>query len=500
MPRWSDEPVTLDRRDTLHSVKGKLDASGRGRPVVVLSSNCRIANNVLTYRLLARSSTEFGTPIAVVTGNPYWRKLAREHGLRAFTSLGALDRARKRSTFAFADSLVDLLTSSLNVSFSKQGWAILGVFFAAIVGAAYYFLPVMKITIQTPVQQISQDMVAKVDVGVSSMDVSSSTIPGRVLEHRFTVSDTVSTVGEKKVGKEKAKGEATIINTSPSLAMIPAGTILSTSDGQKFATVTAVAVGAYLTGGTPGPAPGPSPSGTSAPTGTTMKVPLVAMDPGPKGNVPALAISRFESDSFRSLTVLNEQPTSGGTEAATKVASADDRSRLKESLFQRAQSQALSELQVRVRQSESLIPHSMQVRIEREDYDKAVDEEGDKLKGTLSIVATAISFANADLNTLAEKQWKASIPKGFRATTAGLSIAPPEVTQAGSQTASLKVRATGKAERVVEADDLSQSLRNISLQDARTKLKQMDTLRLVDIEMWPGWASRALRVEVQTVQ
>ena len=79
MPLWSDEPITLDRRDTLHSAKGKLEASGGGRPVVVLSSNCRIADNVLTYRLLARTSAEFGTPIAVVAGNPNWRKLAREH-------------------------------------------------------------------------------------------------------------------------------------------------------------------------------------------------------------------------------------------------------------------------------------------------------------------------------------------------------------------------------------------------------------------------------------
>lgn len=227
---------------------------------------------------------------------------------------------------------------------------------------------------------------------------------------------------------------------------------------------------------------------------------MAALEPGTKGNVPAQSISRFESDSLRNLTVINEQPTTGGTDATAKVASAEDRSRLKEALFQRAQSLALSELQVRVRQSESLIPHSMQVRIEREDYDRNLDEEADKLKGTISVVATALSFSNADMNTLVEKQWKASIPKGFRATQAALGINPPEVMQSTAQSASLRVKVTGKAERVFEADDLSQALRGLSTQDVRAKLAQQDSVKLVKLELWPDWAPRAFRVEVQTVQ
>ncbi|HEX9015388.1 MAG TPA: baseplate J/gp47 family protein [Chloroflexota bacterium] len=496
MPRWSEEPVTLDRQDTLHSARGKLQSSARGRPVVVLAANCKIAENVLTYRLLARASQELGSPIAVVSGNPAWRKLAREHGLRAFGSTGALERSRRHSAVSLLDSLMDFLVSSVNVSFPRQGWVILTAFLLAAAFALYLFLPVMKVTIQAPVQDISQDMTAKVDASVSSVDVSSSLVPGRIIEYRFNVSDTVSTGGDKRVGKDKAKGEVTVINSSNSLITIPAGTVLSAGDGQKFLTATSSVVGAYFSRpGTPAPAATASPS-----AGTSQKVPVIAMDPGEKGNVAALAISRFESDSFRSLTVFNEQPLAGGSDAQAKVATADDRSRLKESLFQRAQSQALSELQMRVRQSESLIPHSMQIRVEKEDYDKAVDEEADKLKGTLSVVATAIAFANADLNNVAEKQWKASIPKGFRPTNAALTITPPEVTQAGSQTASLKLRVSGRAERVVESDDLSQTLRGLSMDEAKSKLGRADGFRLMKVELWPDWAPKAYRVEVQTVQ
>jgi hypothetical protein len=509
MPRWSDEPVTFDRFDTLHSAKSKLASAASGQPVVILAPSCRIARNVLLYRLLARTSQELGGPIAVVARSSYWRKLAREHGLRAFPSVGALERSARRTAGSIAESLADALYSSLTPSFSRQGWVILIALLLVAGTAAYLFLPVMNVTIQTPVEQISQDVVAKVDASVSSLDVSSSLIPGRVIEYRFTVSDTVTTTGEKNVGKDRAKGEVTVINSTPSLITIPAGTVLSTGSGQKFSTSTAVAVGSFQQSSgafsltpQPTPRPGATPTaGSATAAGTTMRVPVVAVEAGEKGNVPALAISNFEADSFRGLTVFNEQALTGGTDQKSKVASADDRSRLREAIFQRAQSQALAELQARVRQSESLIPPSMQVRVEKEDYDKNVDEEGDKLNGTLSVVATAIGFSNTDLNTLVERQWRDSVPKGYRALPAALAINPPEILQGGSQTASLKVRAAGRAERVLEADSLSQALRGLSVQDAKEKLSQLESpLRLVKLEMWPGWAGRAFRVEVQTTQ
>jgi len=518
MPRWADEPITFDSSDTLHSVKGKLDASGPGCPVVILAPHCRIADNVLAYRLLARTSQQLGAPIAIVAHNPYWRKLAREHDLKAFASVGALSRSRKRSAVSITENLVDTLFSYLNPSFSRQSWIILAVLLLAAAAALYAFAPVMAVTIAIPVQEINQEVQVRVDASISSLDVSSSLIPGRIIEYRFPVSDTVSTTGEKSVGKNKATGQVTVINGTSSLVVIPAGTVLSTSTGQKFTTASAVAVGSFQQPSralppTPSPLFGPSPtlspravpSPTAGPGimagGANTKIPVVAMDAGEKGNVPALAISKFDSDSFAGLTVLNEQPLTGGTDTKAKLASADDRSRLKEELFQRAQSQALAELQARVRQSESLIPPSMQVRVEQENYDKNVDEEADKLSGTLSIDATAIAFSNSDLNTLVEQQWKDSVPKGFRATPAPLKMNPPGVLEAGSQTASLKVTVSGKAARVLEADNLSQSLRGLSVEGARAKLAQLESpLKLVKLEIWPSWAGRAFRVDVQTVQ
>ena len=236
-------------------------------------------------------------------------------------------------------------------------------------------------------------------------------------------------------------------------------------------------------------------------SGTGVKVPVVAVDPGEKGNVPALAISKIDVAGFSMLTVVNEQPLSGGTDAEARTASAEDRARLKEALFQQAQSRSLSELTVRVEQSESLIPHSMQVRIDDEEYDKAVDEQGDRLKGTVYVVASAIAFANQDLNNLVEGEWRRTTPKDYRPLPESATVAPPEVVDASSRSATLRVKVTGRAEPVVGTDKLTEELRGLTVSDARSKLQKLEGgFSLVGVEIWPQWAPRAFRIEVDTIQ
>ncbi len=466
--------------------------------MVVLASGCTIAENPLTYRLLARASERLGTPLAVISGNPAWRQLAREQGLRSYSSFGALRRARRGSPFSLPEGLVDRLLSPFNPSALRQMWPIVAIVVAVVGVGGYFVLPVMKVTLRAPSENLTREVNVKVDVGSATADAASMTISGRTIEHRFQVSDFIDTSGEKKVGKERAKGEVTVINSATAPVSLPAGTVLSTAAGVKFTTTASATVSPFL-----------QPAGMPAPTGITplvipsmgVKVPVVAVDPGEKGNVPALAISKIEGDAFGGLTVVNEQPLAGGTEEKAKSASAEDRTRLKETLFQRAQSQSLSELTVRVRQSESITPHSMQVRIDGEEYDKALDEEGDRLKGTVYVVASGIAFANQDLNGVVEREWKSSMPKEYRALPGNVNVSPPEVVEAGPRTATLKVRVSGRVEPVVETDKLAETLRGQSLADAKTRLANLQgSFRLSGVEIWPQWAPRAYRIEVETVQ
>ena len=514
MPLWGDHPVTFDDSDSLHSAMFKLESSADPAPVVLLDSDCQLADNVLLYRLLERSSQHLRAPIAVVTHNPRWRKLAREHGLSAYASIGSLRRSRRGSAVSRSEDFADSIYSSLLPSLAGHGRtfaAMLLVGLMVVLGLGYLFLPVMKVTVQATVETLSNDVRVRVDTAVTNTDQAAGVIPGRLVQHRFSSTDFIDVTGHKSVGKDRAAGEVTVINSSPALVGIPSGTVLVTASGQRFATTSEITVGSFsqprnadrtpTPSATPNPAPSPSPLASSRPSGVIVKVPVRAIDPGTAGNAPALAITRFESDSLRGLTVFNEQPIAGGSTSDVTTVTAEDRDRLKEALFQRAQSQALSELQVRLKKSESLIPHSMQVVIETEDYDKEAGEETKQLKGSVQVLTTAIAFSNPDLNGFVQSAWEQSAPRGARPLTGEFQLAPPEVIDAGPRTAELKVKVTGKMERVLEVDKVAQSLRGLSVQEAKTLLTSAQTaVHATKVELWPGWAQRAYRVEVTTVR
>jgi hypothetical protein len=379
-----DEPITLDRGDDLYSVHAKLDSASGGRPFVVLASDCRLARSVLTYKLLARASERFGTPpLAVVAGNPAWRQMAREHGLRAYGSVGSLRRARRQSILSLPEGLADSFVCRLHLSLARL--VVLATLLLGGGATVCLAVPVMRVTVSTSVEQLDREIIVRVDVGAEAADLPSTTIPGRILERRLAVSDFIE--------------------------------------------------------------------------------------------------------------------TTGGTNAGARIVSADDRTRLQEALIERLQAQALDEMMPRVRQSESLIPHSLQVRVEGEEYDGAVDEEADRLKGTVYGLATDIAFANQDFNSLVDQEWRRSTPSGYRALAGGVSMSPPEVFDAGLRTAKLLVKVSGRAERVLEADEVAKGLRGMSVEEAKARLASLELpMRLESLEMWPEWAPSAQRIEVELLQ
>ncbi|HEX2923191.1 MAG TPA: baseplate J/gp47 family protein [Chloroflexota bacterium] len=497
MPRWGDEPVTLVKGDNLYSALAKLEAPGDGLPVVIIAAGCRIADDVVTYRLLARAGKRIGAPIAVVTSNPHWRRLAREQGLHAYPSLAALRRARTRSLFSLPERFADALLSSLHPAIFWQSWPITAVLVLMLAAVVCFVVPVMSITFKAPLENVSRDVSVKVDIGTAAVDTASATIPGRVIEHRFSITDYVETTGQKDVGREKAKGEVTLSNSGPTAISVPAGTLVTTASGIRFSTTGTVTVRASSSS----PVAIVATPGTGVVQPATAKVGVVALDAGTQGNLPSRAIVRVEGDAFKTLSVANDLPLFGGTSAKSRTASAEDGARLKELLFQKAQSQSLSELTLRVRQSESLIPPSMQVTIESEEHDRAQDEEGDRIKGTAYVLAKIMCFATQDLNTVAEGEWKKVPQKGYSPVQGALQLSTPEVLDAGARTANLRVIASGLAEPIVDGSRLSDMVRGLSTVEAKAKLASVNgPFKLMDVAVWPAWAPRAFRVEVHTVQ
>src|SRR5204863_8860931 len=103
------------------------------------------------------------------------------------------------------------------------------------------------------------------------------------------------------------------------------------------------------------------------------------------------------------LTVANPKPMSGGSDRQSKAVTPADLAKLKEQLMLRAKEQAMAEFSARAGQAKSTPGDTLQLRVESENYQPAVDAEGDQVTGTMGISASVVAWDNQSLNSLVQK-------------------------------------------------------------------------------------------------
>ena len=125
-----------------------------------------------------------------------------------------------------------------------------------------------------------------------------------------------------------AEGTVVFINRTDNEQIIPISTTVSTSAGEQIEFITIVTA--------------TIPAGVGALTPTQV----IAVEPGPPGNVTAGKINRFVEPSYALLArVVNEQPLIGGTLEPARVVEQADKERLGAYLQQLIYQEGLNQLQ-----------------------------------------------------------------------------------------------------------------------------------------------------------
>ena len=129
----------------------------------------------------------------------------------------------------------------------------------------------------------------------TAVDYGNATIPARVVQVIVSGTGETPTTGSLDGPDEHASGQVVFVNRTTSPVTVPKGTIVRTGSGTnvRFYTVTAVEVAGSLY--------------------AFRRVGVIAMDPGPSGNVQPLTINVVEGDLAASVEVLNDTATTGGT-------------------------------------------------------------------------------------------------------------------------------------------------------------------------------------------
>lgn len=201
--------------------------------------------------------------------------------------------------------------------------------------------------------------------------------------------------GGSEPGDERATGSVAALNRRSEAVSIPAGAIVETTAGARvrFRLTEKVDLPAQV--------------------GATARAPIVALEAGSAGNVPAYAINAIEPSWAASVAVVNDRATEGGATRAQPVITNTDQDRARDELEARLRDEALAGVRAQLALGETLAEQTIRTSILSERFDL---EPARRAEGTLSmrLRATALSYDPSRVEAAASRLLESQTPQGWR--------------------------------------------------------------------------------------
>ncbi len=466
----SQELVFLDADDDLGTIRSKLESSSAEEIYLVIPRRSSVLRTPLEFRILARIANEMSSETVLVTDDPSRRRLANQEGFRTRRGLRTLKHLmlgpdQRPPRFVLPD-WVPLPNVTSFLSF-------VGVLIIA-AGAVLVVYPQMHITLVPQTRTVNQSVDITIDPDVKAPDPASGVLPGSLLTLQVDVSSSMPIPSDRTIGQNKAHGEILITSQRSAPFTLPKGTTVRVDGGPKFVTDGDMALAPRV----------------------PVRGGITAVDPGTVGNVGPSQISQFDGNGFDQLDVINQRPTSGGTDRQAKVVTAEDRQALDEKLKKDARDKGFGQLQQRAGPEQTLPEMSLSVDTKAETFDQEVGSESDQLTGRLTATVSGTVFGNLAYNDLVGKVLEFKAGPDLR-LGAPVKVDTPGVLKVDGHKVVLRCDASGLLQSAVDADGIKRALTGYSAQDARTYLERLSGLAAPPIvDMVPVWAPRAFRVDV----
>jgi len=158
-----------------------------------------------------------------------------------------------------------------------------------------------------------------------------------------------------------------------------------------------------------------------------MEASVIAMDPGPSGNVQPFLINRVEGPLASQINVVNDLAMSGGGVRQVGIVTQADKDQVRSILLQQLRQQAISELQGQLGEQEFIPEESINVFPLDETYDRFVGEQADVLGLKMRVAARGTVIGGYNANALILYQLENDIDPNYRLLPQGLTFQPGEV-------------------------------------------------------------------------
>lgn len=268
--------------------------------------------------------------------------------------------------------------------------ALIGAIVLLLVGAVFFysvFKNYSKATLSLIVYPVRSNAQVEVVFNTSGGTAENkNTVQAHSISEEISGSKTASTSGSAKVG-EKAKGVVVVYNKTTSRKTFPKDTLLSNGD-LKFTLDEEVSVASA------------SDTGEGLSFGKT-NVPVTAESLGPEGNLATGSIFVFKDFPESSYSGKNTAGFTGGTSRDVPSVSKQDQADLENGLTEELLASAKQQLSQKLTVGEKLLDGSIVQSEVTKKFSGNVGSEAKELTLNFTIKATALSFRETDLISLA---------------------------------------------------------------------------------------------------
>jgi len=276
------EKIRLDEWDNINTVRERLEAAESGRVLLVIPARCREMRNLVNLKLLRRYAQDLRIRVRVVAEDMTTRALAKEAGLSMspIIALGLGELFLKDRAQAYKPRAATLRARRSRDQGEGSGFligiSVVAVILGVILAALVIFLPTAVVTLVPVSEPVSARLEVTAEWGLDEIDYGRARVPARWVEIEIEGEDEIPATGMMDVPETHAQGEVVFANRSSDPLVVPKGTIVRTGSGVniRFFTVSEVELPGILWG--------------------HARVGIIAMEPGPSGNVNALTVNTVE--------------------------------------------------------------------------------------------------------------------------------------------------------------------------------------------------------------
>ncbi len=497
------EVIALSRRDTIDTACELLLQATPGAQVwMSVPWRHPLGLKLLNLKRLQRVAEDAGVDLRLISRHYGTRSLAREAGLPVY-SAGPLRLRRYRA--ARRQAAHDLRQRVRRYKGRLGFWwehrprhmgfgaaflslLVLVALFVTMVGVGVALVPGAQVVLEPISERATAQPRITVDTTYSDIDYGQGIIPGRMAQVIIESEGDVPASGRIYVADEHASGMVVFANRTSEPVTIPKGTVVRTTTGVnvRFYTVADVQLPGQLF--------------------AHRRVGVIALEPGPAGNVRALTIKAIEGDISSRVEVINDTPITGGAVRPVPVAAADDFDRLRAQMIVKMQQDALAALVAELEEGEFIPAETVDVRVMAQHFDQVIEQQGEIVSMRMQIIARGLVVDGKAMETLAEavlvQSASARNPGGGLETrelipdslnveqVGGVSVDDSRLSQ-GIKKAMFELRAEGMVTHRIDQEQVKRALRGKSIEEASAWLMTELALRSEPrISMMPEWWER----------